>query len=150
MKPQPTIGAAGAKVVHVADVRAFLSLEGWKYVGSSRHRHLYRKEPVGPSGGHPPKLIVVPEHSASPNLYRLSDLFQNVPVAREKFDDVAVDEADGLRGADLSFNVYIDPGEADESDIETLFRALNDLNRAAGGVGITVQQVTESPSERTT
>ena len=41
-----------------------------------------------------------------------------------------------LENLPLSFEVYIDPGNASKKTIQEYFEALNDLNIAAGGVGI--------------
>lgn len=35
-----------------------------------------------------------------------------------------------------AIEVYVDPGDADEADIQELFDALNDLHRAKGGIGM--------------
>lgn len=37
---------------------------------------------------------------------------------------------------ELDFDLYVDPGNADVSDLVALFRALSDLHRACGGTGL--------------
>jgi len=41
-----------------------------------------------------------------------------------------------LKGGDLAFDLWIDPGQSSVEDIQALFQGLSDLNRAHGGSGL--------------
>ncbi len=50
----------------------------------------------------------------------------------------------------LHLEIFIDRGEADNEDLERIFDALKDLNKALGGMGVTCEKVAETNEVRET
>lgn len=89
------------------------------------------------------KALGISNSSAQSRLYRARQRLRTI-VDREKakrlpvtvVSKVAPVEAQEAE-PDVSFDLWIDPGHATIDDLRELFQAFSDLNRAAGGAGLT-------------
>ena len=130
------MGYANGKVILVSTVRDMLGSQGWSLYRSFNNEYIFRDTEGD--------LLAVPQHPTKPHLIYLDELLECTHILREEFIQVARPEWDISRGKDLHnqihFNLWLDPGNAGVSDIQALFSALSELNRAAGGFGLTFQE----------
>ena len=119
------------KVLMISTVRNMLVSEEWSTYLFFNNEHIFKN-----SKG---QIIAVPQHPTKPNLIYLGELLKRVPFLRQELIEAACAEwdmaDDKALSANLRLDLWLDPGNAEVSDIQNLFSSLSELNRAAGGLG---------------
>ena len=119
------------KVLLISTVRNMLVSQEWPIYLFFNNEHIFKNDKG--------EIIAVPRHPIKPNLIYLSELLNRVPFLRQEFIEAARPEWDLLDDKtlydNLSIDLWLDPGNAEVSDIQNLFSALSELNRTVGGFG---------------
>ena len=127
------MGQGNGKVLLGSTVMSMLESQGWSLHRSFNNEYIFKN-----SDG---ETLAIPQHPTKPQLICLGDLLNCTPVLRQEFIAVARQEWDIANSEtahrQIQFDIWLDPGNASGSDIEALFSSLSDLNRAAGGFGLT-------------
>lgn len=127
------MGHGNGKVLLGSTVVSMLESQGWSLHRSFNNEYIFRN-----SDG---EILAIPQHRTKPHLIYLNDLLNCTQVLRQEFIAVASQEWDiansGAANKQIQFDIWLDPGDASGSDIGALFSSLSDLNRAAGGFGLT-------------
>lgn len=130
------MGFTHNKVLLVSSVQEMFRSEGWPLYRTFNNSFIFRNADGD--------QIAVPQHPTKPYLIYLEELLRNSRILRDEFIRIARPEWDLANGESLAnqvhFDLWLDPGNAGVSDIQTLFAALSEVNRAAGGLGLTFQE----------
>ena len=129
-------------VIPLSTVKAMLEGEGWAFYRTFNKEYIFKDE----SG----EVLSLPQNPNRPRLIYLDELLQSTEVLRKEFVRVSRPEWN-ITGEDdahntLQFDLWLDPGAAGVGEVATLLTALSELNRAAGGFGITFEQAEEIES----
>ena len=127
------MGYGNGKVLLGSTVASMLKSQGWSLHRSFNNEYIFKN-----SDG---EMLAIPQHRTKPQLIRLDDLLNCTRILRQEFIAVASQEWDITNSKaahrQIQFDIWLDPGNASGSDIGALFSSLSDLNRAAGGFGLT-------------
>jgi|GEM_PF-1243089 len=120
------------KVLLFPTLKNMLETEGWSLYLSFNNEYLFKNE----AG----KILAIPQHPKKPQLIYLDDILKCTMILRQEFIELARPEFDTISdhsiNSQIQFDIWIDPGNADVSNIQELFTSLSDLNRAVGGYGL--------------
>ena len=126
------MGNENSKVLLFSTVRDMLESQGWILYRLFNNEYIFKNE----AGD----ILALPQHPKKPRLLYLDDLLTCSQILRQEFIEAARQEWNMARCESIEthihFDVWLDPGDADISDIQALFSTLSDLNRAAGGYGL--------------
>ena len=126
-------------VIPLSTVKAMLEAEGWAFYRTFNQEYIFKDE----NGA----VLALPQNPHRPRLIYLDELLRCTQILRKEFVRVArpgwniTGENEGPNA--LQFEIWLDPGEAGVSEIQGLLTALSDLNRAAGGFGLTFEEAEE-------
>ncbi|MFC1783545.1 hypothetical protein ACFL02_08160 [Planctomycetota bacterium] len=130
------MGFENRKVLLFSTVKDMLESQGWSFYQIFNNEYIF-KDAEG-------EVLAIPQHPTKPRLIYLDQLLSCTPVLRQEFIEAASLDWDLSSGKSLNnylqFDLWLDPGDADSADIQALFSALSELNRAAGGLGLTFQK----------
>ena len=126
------MGHENRKVLLFPAIKDMLEAEGWSLYLSFNKEYLFKNEDG--------EILAIPQHPKKPQMVYLDDILKCTMILRQKFIELARPEwdlsSDNSIDSQIQFNIWLDPGDADVSDIQELFTTLSDLNRAAGGYGL--------------
>jgi len=126
-------------VIPLSTVKAMLEGEGWTFYRTFNKEYIFKSADD--------KVLALPQNPNRPRLIYLDELLQCTQVLRKEFVKVSRPEWN-ITGEDdaqntLQFDLWLDPGAADAGEITALLTALSDLNRAAGGFGLSFNEAEE-------
>ncbi|MCP4711864.1 MAG: hypothetical protein GY869_24860 [Planctomycetes bacterium] len=129
-------------VIPLSTVKAMLEEEGWTFYRTFNKEYIFK--------GEGDEVLALPQNPNRPRLIYLDELLQCTQVLRKEFVKVSRSEWN-ITGEDdghdaLQFDLWVDPGEANGVEINALLTALSDLNRAAGGFGLSFNESEEMES----
>ena len=129
-------------VIPLSTVKAMLEGEGWTFYRTFNKEYIFK--------GAGDEVLSLPQNPHRPRLIYLDELLQSTEVLRKEFVKVSRSEWN-ITGEDeghnaLQFDLWVDPGAANAGEINELMTALSDLNRAAGGFGLTFNEAEEMES----
>jgi len=126
-------------VIPLSTVKAMLEGEGWVFYRTFNNEYIFK--------GEDGEVLSLPQNPHRPRLIYLDKLMQCTQVLRKEFVKVSRPEWN-ITGEDeghdaLQFDLWVDPGGASAGEVNALLTALSDLNRAAGGYGLTFSEAEE-------
>ena len=129
------MGRRSKKVLLVSTVKKMLESVGWADCMTFNKDFIFKN-----SDG---EVLAIPQHPKKPQLLYLDDLLRSTPVLRQEFVNLASPEWDLSDDQDepMQFEIWLDAGRADESDIQAFFSSLSEMDRALGGLGYEFEEV---------
>ncbi|KPK76217.1 MAG: hypothetical protein AMJ79_07565 [Phycisphaerae bacterium SM23_30] len=124
------------KVLLFSTVKDMLQSQGWSLYRPFNKEYIFKN-----ADG---EILAVPQHPDNSRLIYLDELLNRSAVLRREFMEAARPEwalaGDKSGNTHFQFDIWLDPGGAGVWEIEALFLALSDLNRAGGGFGLTLHK----------
>ncbi|MBN2377442.1 MAG: hypothetical protein JXD22_13655 [Sedimentisphaerales bacterium] len=122
------------KVLLASFVKTTLAAKGWTFNIFFNNEYIFKNK-LG-------DILAIPHHPTNPALVYLDDLLchavdlgpEFIAAARPEWDIIDTKES----SQNLHFDFWLDPGQASAWDIQEFFSALSQVNRASGGLGLTL------------
>ena len=122
------------KVLLASFVKTALGEKGWTFNIFFNNEYIFKNQQGD--------ILAIPHHPNNPALVYLDDLLSHALALGPEFIAAARPEWDIVNSSQASqkqhFDFWLDPGQASVWDIQEFLSALSQVNRASGGLGLTL------------
>jgi len=122
------------KVLLASFVKSALGAKGWTFNNFFNNEYIFKNKQGD--------ILALPHHPTNPALVFLDDLLGHASASGPEFIAAARPQWDIVHSRESSqnphFDFWLDPGQASAWDIQEFLSALSQVNRATGGLGLTL------------